>query len=100
MLRFASYLTAKLVLTIPIAMVLGFILGYAINPAPLKALIMPLTFLMVYPMMVNLKIRKLVEGGDMKVQWVTQALNFLVVPFIALGLARLMFSDRPFLVLG
>lgn len=100
MIKFAAFLTSNLVLTIPAAMVLGFLLGYVIDPAPLKALILPLTFLMVYPMMINLKLKKLVEGGDLKVQWVTQVLNFLIIPFVALGIARLSFGEQPFLVLG
>jgi ACR3 family arsenite transporter len=99
-LKFAALITSNLVMTIPIAMILGFICGYFVDAAPLKALILPFTFLMVYPMMVNLKLKKLVEGGDTKIQCVTQGLNFLIVPFVALGIALLAFPDKPFLVLG
>ena len=45
-------------------MVAGFVYGMVAQAGPLKNLILPFTFLMVYPMMVTLKIRKVLEGGD------------------------------------
>ncbi|MBI5444406.1 MAG: arsenic resistance protein [Deltaproteobacteria bacterium] len=90
----------KLTWAIPIAMVLGFAFGFSFDASPLKAGIVPLTLLMVYPMMVNLNVRKVLEGGDGKAQVVAQVINFAVVPFFALGLGRLFFPDRPYLVLG
>jgi len=67
---------------------------------PLKGLIMPLTFMMVYPMMVTLQRRKIVEGGDLKVQVVTQLLNFTVIPLCALLIGKLFFPDSPDAALG
>ena len=63
MVWFASLITRHLTLTIPIAMVLGFAYGMLLDAAPLKTLILPLTFLMVYPMMINLKIAKIFDAG-------------------------------------
>jgi ACR3 family arsenite efflux pump ArsB len=100
LLRIATLITKHLVLSIPAAMLLGLAFGIALDAAPLKALILPLTFLMVYPMMINLKLQKLLEGGDGMVQLLTQGLNFLVIPFVALGVTHFAFPDKPFLVLG
>jgi len=93
-------LNRNLVLAIPTMMVAGFVCGLWIDARPLKAAIVPLTFLMVYPMMVNLKIRKVFEGGDGKAQVMTQAINFLVVPFLAYGIGKVFFADRPYMALG
>ena len=98
MVWFASLITRHLTLTIPIAMVLGFAYGMLLDAAPLKMLILPLTFLMVYPMMINLKIAKVFDAGGGKVQLMTQFLNFAVIPFVALGLGYFFFGDQPYLI--
>ena len=100
MFWFASLITRQMIFTIPIAMILGFTYGIVLDASPLKVLILPLTFLMVYPMMINLKINKIFEAGGGKVQLTTQFLNFAIVPFIALGLGYFFFADQPYLMLG
>jgi ACR3 family arsenite efflux pump ArsB len=95
-----EFLKKNLVWSIPSFMIAGLIVGALLNPAPLKALIIPLTFLMVYPMMINLQIQKVFSGGDFKVQLVTQFINFAVVPFFAFGMSQLFFGDRPLVALG
>jgi ACR3 family arsenite efflux pump ArsB len=81
-------------------MLLGFLAGMTYETRFLKALIIPLTFLMVYPMMVTLKVKKVFEGGDIKAQVLTQLINFAVIPFISLGLGFLFFRDNPYMALG
>ncbi|BCB96738.1 arsenite transporter [Dissulfurispira thermophila] len=93
-------ISKNLVLAIPSMMVLGFIFGLYSKTAILKNLIVPFTFLMVYPMMVTLKIKKVLEGGDTKAQILTQAINFLIIPFIAFGIGKIFFSDKPYMALG
>ncbi len=100
MWKLLAKINKNLVLAIPAMMLAGFAYGVTWDARPLKAMIVPLTFLMVYPMMVNLKIRKVFEGGDVKAQVLTQAINFLVVPFFAFGLGKLFFADRPYMALG
>jgi len=90
----------NLVWAIPSAMIAGIVIGYLINPAPLKAWIVPLTFLMVYPMMINLQIQKVLSGQDYKLQLVTQLINFAIVPFFAYGMGLIFFGDRPLVALG
>jgi len=81
-------------------MLAGFVCGLLVDPAFMKSLIIPFTFLMVYPMMVTLRIRSVLEGGDTRAQLMTQAINFLVIPFVAYGIGRIFFAERPFLALG
>ena len=100
MLKKLSFLQKNLVYSIPLFMILGIAFGYFYNPLFLKILIMPLTFLMVYPMMVNLQIKKVFSRGDSKVQFVTQLINFAIIPFLAFGIGKLFFADNPLIALG
>lgn len=93
-------LNKHLILGVPAAMVAGFLFGLAVDPGFLQFLLMPTTFLMVYPMMVTLKFAEIFKGGDLRVQIVTQVLNFGVVPFLAYGLGAVFFPGQPFLALG
>jgi ACR3 family arsenite efflux pump ArsB len=95
-----SKITKNLVFAIPSMMVLGFVFGIYSETGFLKNLIVPFTFLMVYPMMVTLKIKKVFEGGDTKAQLLTQFINFAVIPFVAFGIGNVFFPDRPYMALG
>lgn len=99
-MKLLQVVSKKLTVAIPVMMALGFLTGLGLDAKPLKELIVPFTFLMVYPMMVTLKIKKVIEGGDTKAQVLTQALNFAVVPFFAFWLGQTFFHDRPYMALG
>lgn len=94
------WMQKHLIIMIPVMMISGFIFGMQVDSVFLKATIVPLTFLMVYPMMVNLQLKKVFDHGGFKVQAVTQVINFAVVPFVTFGIAMLFFSDTPYLALG
>jgi len=98
--HFLGKVNRNLIVAIPVMMVSGFVFGLAVDPAPLKRLIVPFTFLMVYPMMVTLNIKKVLEGGDTRAQVLTQLINFAVVPFVAFGLGLVFFKDQPYMALG
>lgn len=100
MLKFLSLLSKNLMLAIPVVMLLGFGFGLLSPSAWLKLLIVPFTFLMVYPMMVSLKLSKLLEGGDGKAQLLAQLINFAIIPFVAFGLGRVFVPDQPFYAMG
>lgn len=95
-----SWLKKNLTLSIPACMVLGLIYGIVFDPSALKVFIVPLTFLMVYPMMINLQLNKLFTGGDLRLQSLTQIINFAVIPFFAFGVGKLFFDDQPLILLG
>jgi ACR3 family arsenite efflux pump ArsB len=100
MWKILAGISKRLILAIPLMMAAGFAYGLIFSPAGLKALIIPFTFLMVYPMMVTLKIRTVFNGGDSKAQFITQFLNFGVIPFLAFGIGRIFFADQPYMALG
>ena len=95
-----SRLNQNLVLAIPLSMALGIGAGLLVEPRPLKDLVLPLTFLMVYPMMVNLRPQSLLKGVNGRLHAATALINFGVVPFVAYGLGRVFFPASPFLALG
>jgi ACR3 family arsenite efflux pump ArsB len=93
-------ITKNLTVAIPVAMALGLAYGLFLPVDGLASLIVPLTFLMVYPMMVGLKLSQLREGGHLRVQLMAQGVNFLIIPFVAFGLGLAFFPDRPFAAVG
>jgi arsenite transporter len=104
MWQFLMKINKRLVFAIPLMMLAGFFVGVLLDAAAvrqLKALIVPFTFLMVYPMMVTLNIAHLKEGiSNLRLQLAAQFLNFAVIPFVAYGLGLVFFPDRPYLALG
>ncbi|MGB7510892.1 MAG: bile acid:sodium symporter [Pelodictyon phaeoclathratiforme] len=95
MWKLLSLLQKHLVWSIPLAMLAGLLFGLATDAAFLRWTILPLTFLMVYPMMVTMNVRELLNPGGNKLQGVTLALNFLVMPAIGYGIGLLFFADQP-----
>ncbi len=93
-------LSKHLVVLIPAAMALGLIAGTLVDMSSLKVLVIPLTMLMVYPMLVTFRIEQIAEKGDWKAVGLAMGLNFVVLPLIAYGLARVFFGGRPELFVG
>ena len=90
MLKYLKFLQKNLVWAIPISMICGLIGGgYLFDAKPLKQLIIPITFIMVYPMMTTLNVRSVFSGHDTKLQVVTQLINFILIPIIVFGLGKI-----------
>jgi ACR3 family arsenite efflux pump ArsB len=100
MWKLLMLISKNLVLAIPAVMALGFAGGLLGNVGWLKSLIVPFTFLMVYPMMVTLKIREVFSGGDVRAQVITQLVNFAIVPFLTFGVGWIFFREQPYMMLG
>ncbi len=100
MWKILSALKNNLIWSVPAFMIAGIIFGSLFDASFLKAAIIPLTFLMVYPMMINLQIAKVFSGGDFKLQAITQLINFAIIPFFAFGIGKLFFNDQPLVLLG
>lgn len=100
MWKLLGKITKNLIIVIPGMMIAGFLFGIFFNALFLKSMIIPFTFLMVYPMMVNLNIKKVFEGGDLKAQVLTQIINFGIIPFLAYGIGLIFFKDQPYMALG
>jgi ACR3 family arsenite efflux pump ArsB len=103
MWKFLISVNKNLVYAIPLFLLAGFLFGATVNPVQvikMKILIIPLTFLMVYPMMVTLNIKHLKQGMSVKLQGMAQLINFTLIPFVAYFLGRWFFPDQPYMALG
>lgn len=98
--KILGLLQKNLIWSIPSFMVLGLAFGYYINTNFLKSLIIPFTFLMVYPMMVTLNVKELFTKGNTKLQLTAQLLNFIVIPFLGLSIGKIFFSENHLIILG
>jgi len=98
--RGLSRLSKHLVVLIPLSMLLGLAAGLVVDMAPLKALILPMTMLMVYPMLVNFRPAQALDLKDSRAVGVAMALDFIALPLIAWGLAMVFFRDQPGLYVG
>jgi arsenite transporter len=87
-----STLQKNLVYAIPMAMALGLFVGALFDASPLKQFIIPVTFIMVYPMMVTLNVQSIFKGRDYRLQLTTQLINFVLIPLLAYFIGRLFFS--------
>ena len=95
MLKALQFLQKNLVWAIPISMVCGLIGGgFLFNAKPLKQLIIPITFVMVYPMMTTLNVKSIFSGKDTKLQIVTQLINFILIPVIVFTLGKVFLSGE------
>ncbi len=90
MLRSLMFLQRNLVYAIPLAMLFGLLGGgFVFDARPLKMLIIPITFVMIYPMMTTLNIRSVFSGSDSRLQLTTQLINFVLVPVLVFFLGKL-----------
>jgi ACR3 family arsenite transporter len=90
-----SALQKNLVWSIPASMLLGLLCGYLFDAAPLRQLIIPVTFIMVYPMMVTLNVQSIFKGRDTALQLATQAVNFILIPLLAYYTGRFFSPAAP-----
>ncbi len=94
MIKALTVIQKNLVWAIPVAMGLGLIFGYLFDAGFLKQFIIPVTFVMVYPMMVTLNVKTIFKGRDLKLQTATQAINFVLIPLLAFFIGKLFLSGQ------
>lgn len=99
-MKILKYLQTHLVWVIPITIVIGIIFGNYFETSFLKSAILPLTFLMIFPQMVNLNIRKLAEKPNTKLKVISLVINFVILPLVALILGKLFFANSPLDAVG
>src|SRR6056297_518464 len=66
-----------------------------------KAAVLPVLFLMIYPMMINIDLREVLNlRGHAKPVGLSLVVNFVVAPLVAVGLARIFFAGNPAYAVG
>lgn len=89
-----------LIISIFISITLGIIVGNYFEVADLKKLILPLTLMLVYPMIVTLDFKMLMEKPNYKLQATAQVINFILFPLVAFAIGFIFFKDQTYLRLG
>ena len=90
----------NLIVAIPVTLLAGFIAGYYTDTSFLKAAILPLTFLMIYPTMVGFKVQEAYNLTHIRVLGFSLAINFIIIPLLAYLLGILMLPDQPEMIAG
>ncbi len=106
-MKVLSWFQKRLIIAVPLFMVGGLLFGYGVDKKVvnfdiqlLKNLVMPATFLMIYPMMINFQPQKLLHKGGNKALFLSILLNFGVVPFLAFGVGKIFFAHEPIMAAG
>lgn len=95
-----SDLSKRLVVWIPVAMASGLAVGLVVDLSWAKVLVLPLTMIMVYPMLVNFRPAEALDLKDSRAVGIAMVLDFVALPLAAWGLAMLFFRDQPGLYVG
>jgi arsenite transporter len=90
-----NWLQKNLAWSIPGAMLLGLLFGLGTQADFLRLAILPLTFLMVYPMMVTTRVADIMKPGGHRLQGTALAINFVLLPALGFGLGALFFPEQP-----
>lgn len=98
--RWLGGLSKRLVVLIPLAMLAGLAAGLLADVSGLKTLVLPMTMLMVYPMLVNFRPKDALDLRDSGAVGLAMALDFVALPVIAWGLAFAFFRTEPQLFVG
>lgn len=94
------WIKSHLITSIFVSIIIGLILGNLFDVSWMRHLIMPLTFMLVYPMMVTLKLSSVFDKMNVRLQGTTALTNFVIYPAIAFVIGRLFFQSEPYFQLG
>ncbi len=100
MLQLLRWIKQNIVVSILIGMAIGLLTGQLIEVSFLSNFVTVLSFSMVYPMMVTLDFGALFQKGNIRLQVITQLINFTVLPLMAYAFGIIFFSDAIYLRLA
>jgi ACR3 family arsenite efflux pump ArsB len=94
--RALAGIKANLIYVVLGSLAAGLAFGQVAGPETkdlLKAAVVPVLFLMIYPMMINIDLREILNvRGHAKPVALSLLVNFLIAPLLAVGLSRLFFA--------
>jgi len=99
-LKKISFFRKYLAWNIPVFMLLGLAFGYLFDARFLRAAVLPLTVLMIYPMMVTLNMKSVFSKCHYKLEAVTQTINFVAIPLFGFMLGKVFFKASPLTAFG
>lgn len=89
-----------LLLSVPLTLILGFIVGTITDTSFLEPTILIGTIVMIYATMVGFKFKELTNFKGSKVLIYSIIINFVIIPLIALLLGKLVLHDHPIMLAG
>ena len=102
-----NFLTAvkeNLIYVVVASLVAGLAFGQVVGTGMrslLKAAVLPVLFLMIYPMMINIDLKEVINlRRHAKPVGLSLIVNFAVAPLVAVGLARTFFAGNPAYAVG
>lgn len=99
--RFLKFIKKNLPYLIVLFLALGLAYGYFFKSAYLKSYVTAVLFLMIYPMMINLKVTDVFKSiNNVKPLLLSLGINFILAPIAAFILGKLFFGDEPMLLVG
>jgi ACR3 family arsenite efflux pump ArsB len=93
-------LKRHILIVIPFVTLIGLIAGNYTDLSALQSLILPLTLLIIFPIMIGLDLGKLMSTDDLKPQTLAVILNFVLIPIIGVVLIFLFLKDNLEMSLG
>ncbi len=89
-----------LLLSVPLTLVVGFIVGTLFDTSFLRGTILFATIIMIYATLVGLKLKELTTIKDTKVLGLSIVINFVVIPVIAYVIGKLFLTQQPLMFAG
>ncbi len=98
------YLKANLIYVVVVSLAVGLIVGQFIGPGTqttLQSAIIPVLFVMIYPMMINIDIREVLSVREhVAPVGLSLLVNFAIAPLVAVALASVFFAGNPAYAIG
>lgn len=99
--KILRFIKKNLPYLIVLFIILGLLYGYFSKPAYLKNYVSLVLFLMIYPMMINLKVTDVFKSlNNLKPLLLSIGINFIISPILAFILGKIFFSNEPMLLVG
>lgn len=100
MKKILLYPSNHLTTVIPIALILGFAAGLALDTSFFKNYILLITFIMIFPTMIGFKLKEAVDLSHMKTLLLSLGINFAVIPVIAYWIGITFLGSEPAMLAG
>jgi ACR3 family arsenite transporter len=93
-------LKQNLPLSLTLVILLGSMIGLLSSVQWFSKLIIPLTIMMIYPMMITIDVKHLLTRHDLSIYFGAFLVNFIFIPLLGFFLGFLFLQDQPGLYLG
>lgn len=89
-----------LLLSVPLTLILGFIIGTLVDTSFLQPTILIGTIIMIYATMVGFKFKELTSFKGSKVLGYSLFINFLIIPLVAFAIGKTFLTEHPIMFAG